>query len=131
MTSAKPGIVLDVGGDGELAARLDALDQDRLQHGARGIDGGGVAGGAGADDDDLGVGSFGHSGLLAEQITWMHAAAAEDAGIGLFARKFKRFGRAMQDYATLIPTTSVERHRSANARSGSRNFISRVGRNIG
>ena len=41
----KARIVLDVGGDGELAAGLDALDQDRLQHGARGIDRGGVAGG--------------------------------------------------------------------------------------
>ena len=51
-------IVLDVGGDGELAARLDALDQDRLQHGARGIDRGGVAGRAGADDDKLGVGGL-------------------------------------------------------------------------
>ena len=53
-------VVLDVGGDGELAAGLDALDQDRLQHGARGIDGGGVAGGAGADDDDFRVGGLAH-----------------------------------------------------------------------
>ena len=36
-------IILDVGGDGELAAGLDALDQHRLQHRARGIDRGGVA----------------------------------------------------------------------------------------
>ena len=48
-------IVLDVGGDGQLAAGLDAGDQHRLQHGARGIDGGRVAGRAGADDDQLGV----------------------------------------------------------------------------
>ena len=40
----KARIVLHVGGDGELPARLDALDQDRFQHGARGIDRGGVAG---------------------------------------------------------------------------------------
>ena len=60
MTSAKPGIVLDVGGDGELAAGLDALDQHRLQHGARGIDRGGVAGRARADDQDLGVGRLCH-----------------------------------------------------------------------
>ena len=31
-------IVLDVGGDGELAAGLDALDQDWVEHGAGGID---------------------------------------------------------------------------------------------
>ena len=51
------GIVLHIGGDGELAAGLDALDQDRLQHGAGGIDRGRIAGRAGADDDDLGVGA--------------------------------------------------------------------------
>jgi DNA-binding Lrp family transcriptional regulator len=42
--------VLDIGGDGELTARLDALNDDRLQHGARGVDSRGVAGGAGPDD---------------------------------------------------------------------------------
>ena len=49
------GIVLDIGGDGELAAGLQARDHDRLKHGARRIDGGGVAGRARTDDDDFGV----------------------------------------------------------------------------
>ena len=31
-------VVLDVGGDRELAAGLDALNQDRFQHGARRVD---------------------------------------------------------------------------------------------
>ncbi|MGY4482612.1 hypothetical protein ACVWWR_001803 [Bradyrhizobium sp. LM3.2] len=53
-------IVLDIGRDGELAARLDALDQDRLEHCARGVDRRRVAGGAGADDDDLCMDSGGH-----------------------------------------------------------------------
>ncbi len=48
-------IVLDIGGDGELSARLDALDQHWLKHRARGVNSGSVAGGAGPDDDDLGV----------------------------------------------------------------------------
>jgi len=52
-----------------LAARLHALDQDRFQHGARGIDRGGVAGRTSADNDDLGLGSLSHhlrpSGKLA------------------------------------------------------------------
>jgi len=48
-------IVLDFGGDGELPARLDALHQRRLEHGARRIDRGGVAGGAAADDENLGM----------------------------------------------------------------------------
>ena len=51
----KARIVFHVGGDGELAAGLDALDQDRLQHRARRIDRGGVTGRAGTDDDDLGM----------------------------------------------------------------------------
>jgi hypothetical protein len=37
-------IVLHVGGDGELAARLDARHEHRIQQRARGVDGGGVAG---------------------------------------------------------------------------------------
>ena len=56
------GVVLHVGGDGELPAGLDALDQDRLEHGAGRIDRGRIAGRARADDDNLGVGSFGHAG---------------------------------------------------------------------
>jgi hypothetical protein len=47
------GIILDLGGDGELATRLQSGDQGRLQHGARRIDGGGAAGGTAAEDDDL------------------------------------------------------------------------------
>jgi hypothetical protein len=44
-------IVFHVGGDGQLAAGLDALDQHRVEQGARGVDGGGVAGGARAHDE--------------------------------------------------------------------------------
>ena len=47
------GVVLDVGGEHELAAGADALDDDGLQVGAAGVDGGGEPGGAGADDDEL------------------------------------------------------------------------------
>ena len=39
----KAGIVFDIRRNGELAARLDARDQNRGQHGAGGIDGGGIA----------------------------------------------------------------------------------------
>ncbi len=44
ITSAKPGIVLDIRGDRQLAAGLVALDHDGLQHGAGGIDRGRVTG---------------------------------------------------------------------------------------
>ncbi len=47
------GIVLDIGGGGELAAGLAAGDEQRLEHGAGGVDRRGVAGRAGPDDDDL------------------------------------------------------------------------------
>ena len=51
---AEAGIILDVGGDGQLAAGLDALDDDRRHAGARGVDGGGEAGRAGAEDQQRG-----------------------------------------------------------------------------
>ncbi len=54
------GPVLDLRGDRQLAAGLDALDQDRFQHGAAGIDAGGIAGRARADDQDLAVTCLGH-----------------------------------------------------------------------
>ena len=56
----KARVVLHIGGDGELAAGLDALDEDRLQHGARSIDRSRVAGRAGADDHELGVDGLPH-----------------------------------------------------------------------
>ena len=49
----KTGIILHLGGDGELATGLQPGDQGRLQHGARRIDGGGAAGRAAAQDNDL------------------------------------------------------------------------------
>ncbi len=54
------GIVLDIGGDGELAAGLDALNQDRLQHGAGGIDRSRIARRPGTDDDQLGAVDLAH-----------------------------------------------------------------------
>ena len=54
-------VVLHIRGDGELSAGLDALDQDRLQHRARGVNAGGVASRTGADDDNLGVSRRGHN----------------------------------------------------------------------
>ena len=45
--------VLDLGRDGELAAGLHAADQHRREARARRVDRGGVAGGSGAQDDDL------------------------------------------------------------------------------
>src|SRR5262249_37312224 len=62
------GVVLDVGRDRQLAAGLEALEEERLQVRARGVDGGGVAGGAGADDEDVTDLVHGGEGALARSI---------------------------------------------------------------
>src|SRR6202035_3428814 len=48
-------VVLDIGGDGKLAAGLHARHQNRLQARTGGVNSGGVAGGAGANDKDAGA----------------------------------------------------------------------------
>ena len=48
-------VVLDVAGEHQLAAGRRAGEHDRLEVGPCGVDRGGQAGGAGADDHDLGV----------------------------------------------------------------------------
>ncbi len=57
-------VVLDVGGDGKLAARLRALDQQGVQHGARRVDGGRVARRARSEDQNLCMPGIGHCTLL-------------------------------------------------------------------
>ena len=54
------GIILDLGGDGELPARLHTVNQPRFQRGAGGIDGGGQPGRAGPQDENLAVCGFAH-----------------------------------------------------------------------
>src|SRR6202011_909352 len=56
----KTGVVLDVRRDGQLAAWLNSTNHDRLEHCAGRIDRSSIAGGPGAEDDDLGVGDLGH-----------------------------------------------------------------------
>ena len=56
-------VILDVGGDHQLAQRHVAGDHDRLEVGAPRIDGGGQACRAGADDGDLAVSGAGALGL--------------------------------------------------------------------
>ena len=53
MPCSKPGVVLDLGRRRELPAGLDALEDEGLEVRAGGVDGGGQARGARADDDDL------------------------------------------------------------------------------
>ncbi len=53
------GKVLHQRGDGELAAGLMAFQHQRLQVGARAVDGGGKSGAAGAQDDDVACGGGG------------------------------------------------------------------------
>src|SRR5258706_12061303 len=58
----KTRIIFHVGGDGELAAGLDALNQHGFKHRPRRVDRGGVTCGTGTDDDDLGMDGGRHRG---------------------------------------------------------------------
>ena len=70
------GVILDIGGDGELAAGLDALDNDRREAGAGGVDGGGQPGGAGAEDDHAGGVRCGHDRDVRRSLPPRNAAFA-------------------------------------------------------
>ena len=74
-------VVLHIGGDGELPARLQPRDEDRLQPCARGVDRRGVAGGAGADDQEARAMRGGHWRRFPE--------AADPVHIGRSARRHK------------------------------------------
>ena len=74
-------IVLDVGGDHELAAGLEAGDQHRFEQRAGGVDRGRVAGRAGADDDELGVG-MGHRGVSEGRLGQAQGAAVAGEALG-------------------------------------------------
>src|SRR4029077_9346803 len=54
------GVVLHIGGDGELAPRLDALNQHQVQHGPGGIDSGVIARKPRTDNDELGAVHLAH-----------------------------------------------------------------------
>src|ERR1044071_3903005 len=56
------GVVLDVGGDGELPARLHSFEDERSEVGAGEVDRGGASGRAGADDDHAVIGDAVHGG---------------------------------------------------------------------
>ena len=100
------GIVLDVGGDRELAAGLHALNQDRLQHGARGIDGGGVAGRSRADDHDFGVGRLCHACFRPPggRRRAHRRRRRPDVWPALLPCPMYGFRRAMQDTQPVAPT---------------------------
>ena len=55
---SEAGVIFDIGGDGELSAWFDALEQNRLAQSARGVDSGGETGGARAEDQDGRVSSL-------------------------------------------------------------------------
>jgi len=58
------GEVFDERGDGELAAGLVAFEDEGLEVGAGGVDGGSEAGAAGAEDDGIAYGGVGHICLI-------------------------------------------------------------------
>ncbi len=54
----KAGVIFDIRGGGQLTAGFDALDQDRIEHGAGGVNRRRIASRPGANDDEFGVGGF-------------------------------------------------------------------------
>ena len=63
---AEAGVVLDLGGRHQRTAELGALEHQRVELGAGGVHGRGVAGGAGTDDDHVMDGGWGgHASLSA------------------------------------------------------------------
>ena len=77
------GKVFDQGGDGELAAGLMALEDEGLEIGAGGVDGGGESGAAGAEDD--GVADFvrcRHTNLIVPGERRVQGGGAGDSGTG-------------------------------------------------
>src|SRR5262249_41663608 len=74
-------IILHVGGDGELAAGLDALNQDRLEHGAGSVNRSGISRRPGADDDDLGAGDLPHRKKPCSRLALGDAWAAKAARV--------------------------------------------------
>jgi len=68
------GKVFDQRGDGELAAGLVAFEDERLEVGARGVDGSGQPGAAGAEDDGVADGVvLRHSYLIVEGAGWVQS----------------------------------------------------------
>jgi hypothetical protein len=61
----KPGEILHFAGGRELAARLGALEDERIEVGSRGVDRRRQSGAAGADDHDILKGGSGHALKLA------------------------------------------------------------------
>ena len=61
---AEAGVIFDVGGGGQLAAGLDALNDDGAHAGARGVDGGGEPCGAGAEDEQASGDGVGHRAAM-------------------------------------------------------------------
>ena len=71
----KARIVFDIRGDGQLAARLEAGDHNRIERGAGGIDGGGPASRAGADNGDANSADvLGHGPYLEADSVWRYGA---------------------------------------------------------
>src|SRR5207253_1152311 len=80
---AEAGIVLDVGGDGELAARLVTGEHQRLEIRACGVERGGVTGRTAAEHEhvmDAGHGTPWREGRRVENRTRRRARKAGEAG---------------------------------------------------
>ena len=100
------GPVVDVGRGHQLAALREPGDQHRLQVGARGVYCGGVAGGAGAQDQQAGV--LGRTCVVSVDLRSRSRLLLRCAGRA--ARFCNRRGRALPERASR-PLAATRRHR--------------------
>ena len=75
------GEVFHLAGGRELAPREGTLEDERIEAGARGVDGGGKASATGADDDDVFNGG-GHGGFPKKEPWKLRSATSEMAWVG-------------------------------------------------
>ena len=75
--------IFDQCGEGELAAGLVAFEDERLEVGAGGVDGGGQPGAAGAEDDGVANSRFRHSYLIVEGGGWVQGGRVREQGPGV------------------------------------------------
>ena len=110
------GPVFDVGRDHELTARLHALDQERFEHRAARIDGGGVASRTRSDDQDFRVSRFAQGKCLHGRMLNRHGPESRSPK-ARFAPKPRRRG---QTCARPVVARAQKRHPADECTSSSR-----------
>mgnify|MGYP006268516717 CR=1 FL=1 len=102
----EPGEVLDIGGEGELPARLPALQDEGRQVGPGGVDGGGGPRAAGAEDDHVANHGWNSSRSGRVPVTWKCAPHVPGMSrkAGMDSRRALCENRGLRDHSlTTVP----------------------------